>query len=599
MSKKTTGKKRAAIYLRVSSASQVDTDFDPEGLSLPSQRERGKAYAARHGAEVIREYVEPGVSGGSILKREAFKRMLADIEKQRDVDLVIVWNVSRWARDEEDLWVAYGLLRRNGVELASVTEPIDDSPSGLLMLGVLGAIAAHDRRKLAIEVSRGRQQKAEVGGTPNRAPIGYLNVRTEIEGREIRTIAVDPERSPLIRLAFELYATGAYSLSDLAQVLEERGLRSRGNRRYATRPLNATRLNDVLRNDYYTGMVRNAGKTYKGRHPRLVSDSCFERVQRLLDTKRKSGERDRVHSCYLKGSLYCAECGGRLVFSRNKGNGGAYDYFICRAQQLGRCSQRYRSFDAIEQAVIGHYATIQLKPERREAIKRTIRRRFKELTALSGQELTRAQGELTRLMEEERKLLQAHYADSVSAELLAEEQQRIRAERAAAEETVTRLSGEYDVALANLDTALELTANIQAAYDLAPPHVRRLMNQAIFKKLIVLDERVVDYVLHEPFRQLLDDDFMGALEKAERIPDWQLEPGLVPTPVEAISPENERTTDLALVGGSINEALVGATGLEPATSGVTGATGKARKRLRFSYLKRNLRSWHTAPIHRK
>ena len=313
------------------------------------------------------------------------------------------------------------------------------------------------------------------------------------------------------------------------------------------------------------------GKLYKGRHPRLVSGSCFERVQRLLDAKRKSGERDRVHSCYLKGSLYCAECGGRLVFSRNRGNGGSYDYFICRAQQLGRCSQRHRSFQAIEQAVIGHYASIQLKPERCEAIKRTIRCRFDELTALSAQELTRAQGELSRLKEEERKLLRAHYADSVSAELLAEEQQRIRAERAAAEETVTRLSGEYDVALANLDTALALTANIQAAYDLAPAHIRRLMNQSIFKRLIVLDDRVVDYVFHEPFRQLLDDDFTDALEKAEGIPDWQLEPGLAPTSVEAMSPENERTADLALVGGSINDKLVELGGFEPPTSWVRSA----------------------------
>ncbi|HXZ71574.1 MAG TPA: recombinase family protein, partial [Streptosporangiaceae bacterium] len=284
---------RAAIYLRVSSASQVNTDHDPEGLSLPAQRKRCRAHAKRLNAEVVREYVEPGVSGGSVLKREAFKRLLADLEQHRDIDMVIVWNISRWARDEEDLWVAYGLLRRSGVELVSVTEPIDDSPSGLLMLGVLGAIAAHDRRKLSIEVSRGRQQKVEVGGTPNRAPIGYLNVRQMIDGREVRTITLDPERAPLVKLAFELYATGGYSLAELAQILDERGLKSRGTRRYPSRALSATRLNDVLRNDYYIGVVRNAGKPYKGRHEPLVPVSVFEKVQEVLAAKRQSGERDR------------------------------------------------------------------------------------------------------------------------------------------------------------------------------------------------------------------------------------------------------------------------------------------------------------------
>jgi site-specific DNA recombinase len=559
---------RAAIYLRVSSASQVNTDHDPEGLSLPAQRKRCRAHAKRLNAEVVREYVEPGVSGGSVLKREAFKRLMADLEQHKDIDMVIVWNISRWARDEEDLWVAYGLLRRSGIELVSVTEPIDDSPSGLLMLGVLGAIAAHDRRKLSIEVSRGRQQKVEVGGTPNRAPLGYLNVREMIDGHEVRTIALDPERAPLVTLAFEMYATGGYSLAELAQFLEDRGLKSRGSRRYPPRALSATRLNDVLRNDYYIGVVRNAGKPYKGRHAPLVPVSVFEKVQSILAAKRQSGERDRVHSQYLKGSLYCAECGRRLMFSRNRGNGGTYDYFICRAQQLGNCSQHYRSIEAVEQAVIRHYETIQLKPEHRESIREAIRGRFDQLTAMSQRELERARRELNRLLEEERKLLRAHYDDRISQELFAEEERRIRGERAAAEETVERLSGEYDLALANLDKALDLTRSIQAAYDLAPAHVRRMMNQSIFEKLLISEGEVVGHVLAEPFRQLLSDELTELLEQAKRIPDWQLEPGRAPVPVASAAPESDRTADLSLVGGSINDKLVELAGLEPATSWV-------------------------------
>jgi site-specific DNA recombinase len=559
-------KQRAVIYLRVSSASQVNTDHDPEGLSLPAQRKRCRAHAARLEAEVVREYVEPGVSGGSVLKREAFKQMLADIEEKKDVDMVIVWNISRWARDEEDLWVAYGLLRRGGVDLVSVTEPIDNSPSGLLMLGVLGAIAAHDRRKLSIEISRGRLQKAEVGGTPNRAPIGYLNVRKVIDGREIRTVEIDPERGPLIRLAFNMYATGNYSLSELAQILEERGLRSRGTARYPSRPLTSTRLNDVLRRDYYIGVVRNNGKPYKGRHEPLVSVSVFERVQEILTEKRISGERDRVHSHYLKGSLYCDKCGGRLMFSRNRGNGGTYDYFICRGQQLGTCSQRHRSVEAVEQAVICHYLTIQLSQEKRDSIKQAIRQRFDVLTGMSVREIERARKELARLMDEERKLLRAHYEDRISPELFGEEERRIRGERAAAEETVAKLSGEYDLALSNLDKALDLTANIQAAYDLAPRHVRRLMNQSFFEKLLVIDEEIDDHVLAEPFRQLLDDDLSRLLAEATPVAKRPKEP--VGALVGVGASENDRTPDLFLAGGSISDAMVELAGLEPATSWV-------------------------------
>src|SRR5664280_1519082 len=85
------GVKRAVIYLRVSSAGQVNTDYDPEGLSIPAQREACKRFAERHGAVVVREYVEPGVSGGSLLKRAAFRRMIEETADLRDVDLVVVW----------------------------------------------------------------------------------------------------------------------------------------------------------------------------------------------------------------------------------------------------------------------------------------------------------------------------------------------------------------------------------------------------------------------------------------------------------------------------------------------------------------------------
>ena len=108
---------RTVLYLRVSSAGQVNTDYDPEGLSLPAQRNKGTIKAHDLRSEVVREYVEAGVSGKSLTKRTAFKEMLQDIERLRDVDYVIVWSVSRWARNQEDYWVARGLINRAGAKL--------------------------------------------------------------------------------------------------------------------------------------------------------------------------------------------------------------------------------------------------------------------------------------------------------------------------------------------------------------------------------------------------------------------------------------------------------------------------------------------------
>src|SRR5512142_1094945 len=104
--------RRAVLYLRVSSPGQVRTDYDPEGLSIPAQRQACQRKARELGAEVIREYVEPGFSGGSLVKRRRFRQMVDEGRELADIDVVIVWSVARWARNQEDHWVARGLVRR-------------------------------------------------------------------------------------------------------------------------------------------------------------------------------------------------------------------------------------------------------------------------------------------------------------------------------------------------------------------------------------------------------------------------------------------------------------------------------------------------------
>lgn len=84
-------------------------------------------------------------------------------------------------------------------------------------------------------------QKIKNGGSVGRAKLGYLNVRDTSEGREIRTVEVDPVRAPFIRLAFALYATGKYTLNTLHTELDERGLRTRASGRWPSGPVSMTK----------------------------------------------------------------------------------------------------------------------------------------------------------------------------------------------------------------------------------------------------------------------------------------------------------------------------------------------------------------------
>ncbi|WP_198541499.1 recombinase family protein [Parafrankia soli] len=78
---------RAVFYLRVSSKSQVRTDYHPEGISIPAQRAKCGEKAEGINVDVVDEYVEPGASAHKDPnKRRAFLAMVSRIETQRDME---------------------------------------------------------------------------------------------------------------------------------------------------------------------------------------------------------------------------------------------------------------------------------------------------------------------------------------------------------------------------------------------------------------------------------------------------------------------------------------------------------------------------------
>lgn len=161
--------KKAIIYLRVSSAGQVNTAHDPEGYSIPGQREACQRYAATLGARVIREYVEPGKSGTS-LSRPALQQMLGELDELQP-DYVIFYDLSRVARDDFDaLWLLREIEGR-GCKLESTLERVDDTPAGKLLYTVMAGVNAFRSRGDAEKVKMGLDRKFQAGGSAG--PAGW------------------------------------------------------------------------------------------------------------------------------------------------------------------------------------------------------------------------------------------------------------------------------------------------------------------------------------------------------------------------------------------------------------------------------------------
>jgi site-specific DNA recombinase len=529
---------RAFAYLRVSSEGQVRTDYSDDGLSIDAQREGAEEKAVSLEADIVREFSDPGRSAFVDLhKRTGFLEMLDELKRRNEhdatrVEYVIVWSLSRWARNQRDHWQTRELVRQAGAKLISITEPMigDDSAAAFLYESMIATQNQFQSMQTSESVKRGLKQKASVGGTYGPAPLGYLNSVDELaDGRRVAIVVIDPERGPLITIAFELYATGEYSIAQLAAELERLGLRSRPTAKRVPKTLGTTVVQRLLRNRYYVGKViyRRGTKdeqTFDGRHEPLIDPETFERVQTMLDEKRVAGERPRVRQHYLRGSVHCGECGNRLTFGISTGrNGRKYPYFFCSGRINGTACTRRANIrpELLEQLIERHYATVQMPPARVARGKAAIR----ALVAVSQdamRQVRRAKTTLIGKLEARQdELIEMRFTEkSIPPSLFKRKQAQLQAELDAAHESLAETELRMSIDRAHLELALELAEDVQAIYKAASEQTRRGYNQAFFKKLYVMTEWydgettawISGVELTEPYALLLTE---GLFEQAE------------------------------------------------------------------------------------
>lgn len=552
---------RAVIYLRVSSRGQVDTDYDPEGISIPAQRISCARKAEQLGLTVIGEYIEPGRSGTEMTKRIAFQQMLERISHQHDVDAIIVHDLSRFARNRIDDAIVMADLRKRGVTLISATESIDASPVGQLMHGLLAAFNEYRSAKDGAEVAYKMGQKAKSGGTLGRAPLGYLNVTENIDGRKINTVALDPERAPFVKLAFELYANGQMTFQDIADELTDRGLLTRATAHRPTGPVSDSKIHQLLRDRYYLGEVRYKGDYYEGRHEALIDPRLFDCVQELLDSRGYASERRRKHDHYLKGSIWCGRCrlendtNRRMILMHvNSKTKATYSYFFCRGTQDHTCDAPYSNIDRIEDAVERHYKTISLRPEFVGAVRTLMEAAVSDQIGAQKllQEQTKAQ--LKRLAAQEDNLIDLAADGGIDTSRVRSKLRDIARQRKELEAELELISDDIAPGMAYIDAHLDLLQNPYELYRCASDATRRLLNQAIFKHIYVVNEEVTGDELNTPMRELLASQ--RGWEAFETAEDFDQARNLAL--VEAKRHEGVRATKQAIVSDGLLDDFLSA-----------------------------------------
>jgi hypothetical protein len=154
---------------------------------------------------------------------------------------------------------------------------------------------------------------------------------------------VDPVRGPLVRQTFEMYATGGYTLRELTAKVELLGLRnSKGN------PLRLTQIHWMLRNVFYTGIIRSARfGIFRGVHEAIVKPALFDVVQGILAGK--VVRRSKRHAFLFRRLVRCVTCARSLVGSLAKGR----VYYRCPTVTCPTTSFREDEIDTEFRRLIG------------------------------------------------------------------------------------------------------------------------------------------------------------------------------------------------------------------------------------------------------
>lgn len=378
--------------------------------------------------------------------------MLQRIKEDKSINAVVVHKIDRLARNMEDHVAIRAILRKNDVQLVSVTENIEDSASGRLVEGILAAMAEFYSSNLSSEVKKGMLQKLKQGGWPHHAPLGYKNVKENINGREVAVVVPDEDKAPLVKQAFKLYATGNYVLRELREALADDGLRTGANSFIAK----AT-LAEILQNKFYIGVVKWKGMEFKGAHKSLISRELFAQVQEVLRSHDYAGERKRKHPHYLRGTIFCGECGSRMSSQIAKKR---YLYFHCLGQKRNNgCRNPYILAADLEKGIELLYKSIQLPKGLAERTIEKIKQEIAERESSGVKEQERYQRDLTKLNNQRYKLMEAYYNEAIPVEVLKKEQQRITDEISKIEEKLKITQESLEEFEKVLSLAIKLASN--------------------------------------------------------------------------------------------------------------------------------------------
>ena len=305
--------------MNIAAYCRVSTDKSDQLNSLETQKEFFLEYTKRTGDNLIKLYADEGISGTKIKNRKEFQRMLADAEKGL-FDMVVVKDISRFARNTVDLLQSVRKLKSLGIETQFLTANMTSMGNSEFVLTIFGALAQEDSANTSKRIKFGKKMNAEKGRVPN-IVFGYDKTIGDYFN-----LSINENEAMAIRQIFQWYTEEGYGGSKIANMLNERGIKTKRGNNWSQNSVCR-----ILTNEIYTGKIINGKEEIAdfltGQRKekdesewlvtlrpelRIIEDEVFDKAQDILKGRHDSFKitHERQSNKYLFSTLIkCKECG--------------------------------------------------------------------------------------------------------------------------------------------------------------------------------------------------------------------------------------------------------------------------------------------------
>lgn len=444
---------RYILYARKSSNSE-----DRQVQSIGDQLKALRGLASGRGLDVVAELSESR-SAKQPGNRPVFQQMLEAI-RTGEADAILCWSVNRLSRNPEESGILMGMLQRGQLKVIQTIDREYRPEDNVLLLTFESGVANQYIVDLSKNVRRGMRSKVEKGWYPHRAPEGYRN------NKEERMIEVDEERFPLIRRAWDLMLTGAYTVPQVRNELTAWGYRTRQHKRLGGGPVSRTALFDLFHNPFYYGMFLHAGELHPGAHRPMVTKEEFDRVQKFL--ARGTTVQSNSKEFAFTGLIRCGTCGCAVTAEekikryKSTGHSAAYRYYHCTGHK--GCQKISVTEAYIERQILAKLEACHLPPEAEEWARAALADwERRDASAEGAGELQRAQI-LAAARKRRDRLFEMRQDGEIEREEFAERKAKLDAEIREIESAGKATEGRRKSARTSVENALAFCSNARERF---------------------------------------------------------------------------------------------------------------------------------------